>query len=147
MVTRTVVHALLSYRDGQGRRRMALRGQTVELAEAELARAERLGAVVDGPLPALPDPEPVQVYGRHAAAAAVEPAATGDAAEAAGGNETGDGDDAGTADAAGPGGDGPRRPAQVEAKGLWVEYAVARGMDRAEAEKLTKPELIAAFPD
>lgn len=138
MVTRTVVHALLSYRDGQGRRRMALRGQTVELAEAELARAERIGAVVDGPLPAPPEPEPVEIDGRHTAAQV--PAEAG---ETGGGDENPDGDDPGTADPAA--GDGPRRPAQVEAKGLWVEYAVARGMDRAEAEKLTKPELIAAF--
>lgn len=43
--TRIVRHALFTYRDEQGLERTALRGQTVELTDAELERAERLEAV------------------------------------------------------------------------------------------------------
>ncbi|WP_157383609.1 hypothetical protein [Prescottella equi] len=38
------------------------------------------------------------------------------------------------------------RPKQAAAKAVWVEYAVARGMDRDEADGLDKRELIAALP-
>lgn len=37
------------------------------------------------------------------------------------------------------------RPAKSAAKGAWVDWAVAQGADRAEAEKATKDDLIAAF--
>jgi hypothetical protein len=40
---------------------------------------------------------------------------------------------------------GPSRPAKSAAKGAWVEWAVAQGADRAEAEKATKDDLIAAY--
>jgi len=40
--------------------------------------------------------------------------------------------------------DGPERPATVEAKGVWVDHAVARGLDRDEVSKLSKAEIIAA---
>lgn len=42
---RTVVHALFTYRDSDGVQQTALRGQTVELTDEELKRAERLEAV------------------------------------------------------------------------------------------------------
>lgn len=35
------------------------------------------------------------------------------------------------------------RPKQAAAKAVWVDYAVARGMDRDQAEDLDKRELIA----
>jgi len=35
------------------------------------------------------------------------------------------------------------RPKQAAAKSIWVEYAVARGMDRDDAEALDKRDLIA----
>lgn len=50
MAKRTVVHALYSWTDADGTPRMALRGQEVDLSGGELERAERLGAVQDGPL-------------------------------------------------------------------------------------------------
>lgn len=43
--SRIVRHALFTYRDEQGLERTALRGQTVELTDEELERAERLEAV------------------------------------------------------------------------------------------------------
>lgn len=39
------------------------------------------------------------------------------------------------------------RPPKAGAKGAWVEYAVSRGLDRAEAEALSKEDLIAAVGD
>lgn len=39
-------------------------------------------------------------------------------------------------------GDSPERPKQTAPKDAWVDYAVTRGIDKAEAEALTKPELI-----
>lgn len=39
----------------------------------------------------------------------------------------------------------PQRPAQVAAKSQWVDYAVARGADRSEAEALTKQDLVDAY--
>lgn len=39
----------------------------------------------------------------------------------------------------------PSRPAKSAAKGAWVEWAVAQGADRAEAEKATKDDLITAY--
>lgn len=41
--------------------------------------------------------------------------------------------------------DEPTRPAQTGAKALWVDYAVARGMEREEAEAMTRAELIEKF--
>lgn len=39
----------------------------------------------------------------------------------------------------------PSRPAKSGVKGEWVEWAVSQGADRAEAEKATKDDLIAAY--
>lgn len=50
--------------------------------------------------------------------------------------------DAGIESAAGDG-----RPAQAANKDAWVEYAVAQGFDRDEAEAATKAELIDRFKD
>lgn len=47
-----------------------------------------------------------------------------------------------------PAGDGsaPDRPSAAGAKAAWVEYAVAQGMDRDEADKLTRDQLVDAYP-
>lgn len=37
------------------------------------------------------------------------------------------------------------RPRQAAAKAVWIDYAVAQGLDRAEAEAMDKRELIAAL--
>lgn len=42
--------------------------------------------------------------------------------------------------------DAPVRPAARDAKAAWVEYAVATGMDRQDAEAMTKTALIEALP-
>jgi hypothetical protein len=53
-------------------------------------------------------------------------------------------DDEGPADPAGDdGGDEIKRPAKTAPKPAWVDYVVSKGVDRAEAEKLEKAELIA----
>lgn len=157
---RTVVHALLTYSDENGHELMALRGQEVELGDEELERAERFGAVVEGPLPAAPgapvlEPVTVALPADPASTVEVTPAEAGgetpgdpDVASSggdAGGGDSGDADGAPADTAAG--GDGPRRPARVEAKGVWVDYAVARGAAREEAEKMTKDQLLDTYAD
>lgn len=39
-----------------------------------------------------------------------------------------------------------QRPSDAATKATWVEYTVARGMDRDKAEAMTKQELIDAYP-
>ncbi|WKN53775.1 hypothetical protein HJ581_0008185 [Rhodococcus opacus] len=119
----------------------------------------RRGAVVD-----VPD-EHVERLLRVGAIAPVEPEASGDEArdDAAGDETPGSADDStpvvpaptddtapsteDTASADHP--DSPaavaevERPKQTAAKPVWVEYAVARGMNRDDAEALDKRELIA----
>jgi hypothetical protein len=121
---RTVRVALLSYRDENGLDRIAMRGQK------ELERAERLGAVVegdleDGPAATVAQPQPP-----------VDPAVAGltEGGEVAGEAETA------SASAA----DGSGRPGRQSSKGAWVDYAVSRGMDRDEAESMTRDQLITA---
>lgn len=52
----TVAVALLTYRDADGEHRTALRGEKIELDGAELDRAVRLEAVVEGDLDPAPGP-------------------------------------------------------------------------------------------
>jgi translation elongation factor P/translation initiation factor 5A len=40
-----------------------------------------------------------------------------------------------------------QRPAVRDSKDTWIEYAVAQGMDRDEAEKATKEQLVDRFKD
>lgn len=44
-----------------------------------------------------------------------------------------------------PGIDLPPRPPHVAAKARWIDYAVATGMDRVEAESMTKERLISTL--
>lgn len=39
----------------------------------------------------------------------------------------------------------PEPPAESDRKGAWVDHAVARGMDRAEAAASTKADLVERF--
>ncbi|MFE7746866.1 hypothetical protein [Nocardia sp. NPDC057455] len=109
------------------------RGDVFELDDAEAERLLKAGAVerVDDEQP-VDDGEPGE-----ATAADVDEAGRGEQPV----------DDAGEpldpADiSAGPKGAVPPR---AGAKPLWVDYAVANGMPRPEAEEMTKPELIARF--
>lgn len=45
------------------------------------------------------------------------------------------------------GGDVSARPSQSAAKADWVDFAVARGLDRKEAESMTKAELVELTDD
>lgn len=94
----------------------AARGDEIEVSAKEAERGEGLGL--------LRDP------------------ATGDQPEAAGPSEDEGSPAAGGADDAEPAAKGEGRPPQVAAKGVWVDYAVAQGMDRAEAESMSKQDLI-----
>lgn len=38
--------------------------------------------------------------------------------------------------------DEPKRPAQADPKDAWVDYAVTQGIDRDEAEAMTKADLV-----
>jgi len=40
----------------------------------------------------------------------------------------------------------PERPRQVASKAAWVDYAVARGMPREQAEAMDKQEIIDRYP-
>ena len=78
-----------------------------------------------------------------AAANGEQPDIGGDGA----GGEAGDGGagEAGDGPAAGTPGEAGEKPAQADNKAAWVEYAVARGVDRGEAEKASKADLIGMF--
>lgn len=57
-------------------------------------------------------------------------------------------DESGPADPAGDdSGDEVKRPAKTAPKPAWVDFVVSKGVDRAEAEKLEKAELIALIED
>lgn len=43
--------------------------------------------------------------------------------------------------------DGPERPAKSARKAAWVEFAVAQGMSKAAAEKMTRDDLVAEFEE
>lgn len=101
---------------GRWHHNAAARGEEIEVSRAEAERGEGLGLLRD---PAARD----QADAEHEAADTdVVPAA-----------EPGGGE---------PAADGEERPPQVAAKGVWVDYHVARGMDRSEAESMTKQDLI-----
>lgn len=118
--TYTVRVALLTYKDADGHARTALRGQQVELEGSELERALSLDAVTDGEVEPAPGPvrEPILPVDPQDAGALNEP---------------------GSADA-------PERPTDRASKASWVEFAVAQGMDRTEAESLSRDELAARHP-
>lgn len=132
---RTVAHAAFRFTleqrslDGQLRRvvRTALRGDRVLVDDVDLARGELYGALIEGPLPAVPvTTVPVETVPTPAGpVASTDPAGPPPPADPDGSAE-------------------PERPPKVAAKGVWVEYAVAGGMDRDEAEEMTKDQLIVA---
>ncbi|WP_433355624.1 hypothetical protein ACQP25_17240 [Microtetraspora malaysiensis] len=48
-------------------------------------------------------------------------------------------------DESGPASAGPDRPSEHDNKAAWIEYAVSRGMDEADAKALNKAALIEEF--
>jgi hypothetical protein len=93
------------------------------IADIDAAECERL--LASGMLVETADPAPAEL---------AEPGADQPGPGDTGGNQ-------GTGDQ-GDGGDAPERPKQAAPKEAWVAYAKARGMTEAEAEAMTKPELI-----
>ncbi|MBM4580918.1 hypothetical protein LRM64_19370 [Prescottella equi] len=112
-----------------------LRGSVIDVPAEHLDRLLRIGAVAPSRAGSDSDQSDVEADGAAADAAADEDADS-------------DADDAATGtDDAVPGGTQPadshERPKQAAAKSVWVDYAVARGMDREQADALDKRELIA----
>lgn len=100
---------------GRWHHNAAARGDEIEVSAEEAKRGEGLGL--------LQKPAPAQAEGAPASSDDTRPADP-----VVGGVE--------------PSGAGEDRPPQVAAKGVWVDFAVGRGMDRAEAESMNKQELI-----
>lgn len=143
--TRTVRHALFEYTDPKGVRRIASRGQQIEVSDEDLARGEEHGALFgeDGP----PNP----IVGPVAAPLRPDGTVDGDPAQDPTVDTMGPlavsgpiATDASPPPTEPPGPVGP--PTQSEPKGVWVDYVVLHGMDRAVAESMTKSELIDASP-
>lgn len=110
-----------------------LRGSVIDVPAEHLDRLLRIGAVAPSRAGSDVDRSDVDADG---AAAEADAAGDSDAGDAVTGT-----DDAVPGDAQPD--DSPERPKQAAAKSVWVEYAVARGMDRDQADALDKRELIA----
>lgn len=75
--------------------------------------------------------EKVETAEPQAPAAEVEDEGDADAEDDGGGGGEGD-----------TGGEAPGRPAQADNKAAWVDYAASQGIDRGEAEAMTKADLM-----
>ncbi|MBM4492602.1 hypothetical protein GS436_02895 [Rhodococcus hoagii] len=106
-------------------------GSVIDVPAEHLDRLLRIGAVAP----------------TGAGSAAAESDADAAAADGGAGPDSDADDAASEADAAATDDSQPadshERPKQAAAKSVWVEYAVARGMDRDQADALDKRELIA----
>ncbi|MFE5699970.1 hypothetical protein [Rhodococcus koreensis] len=122
------------------------RGAVVDVPDEHVERLLRIGAIApvepeaadeDGPASGDESPSGDETPGSADDDAPVVPAAADDAASSS--------EDAAAADQP----DAPvtvaevERPKQAASKAIWVEYAVARGMDRDDAEAFEKRDLIA----
>lgn len=110
-----------------------LRGSVIDVPAEHLDRLLRIGAVAPSDASSGTDSSDGNADG---AAAEADTAEDSDADDAATGT-----DDAVPGDTQPD--DSHERPKQAAAKSVWVEYAVARGMDRDQADALDKRELIA----
>lgn len=145
---RKVAHAVFEHMDARTDpplRRLAYRGDTVYVDEAELARGDRFG-VFDWREPEPTSVVPLEVMVPAALATGAVTEADVEAAAAA--TDAAVRAAAARADVVETVVTGPvvplERPVQSAAKGVWVDYAVSLGMPQAEAEALKKPELIEA---
>lgn len=157
MAKKTVRVAVWEYFDKSKppRRRLAYFGQEVDLSAAEQRRADAAG-VFDQPDPVpspFAPPPPADVVDVDADAADADDvdtdvidAGTADT-DAGAGDDLADLDTTGTAD----GGDQPDgvtamvKPPNTAPAEVWVDYAVAQGLDRADAEKMSRADLIKAL--
>lgn len=161
MPTRTIVHALARWTDPDGTPRLATHGQTVDVDEATAADLDAIGATIPATtekfsavagdetredkrarITAALKSEPHLSNRRHAEQIGVDHKTVGSirkALEEAG--EIPHPDDIVPPPALA---DQPRRPRPTATHEKWVAYAIARGIDRSEAEASTKDEIIAA---
>jgi hypothetical protein len=118
VVTADVYAWMTPVKDVPGRfhHNIARRGDEIEVSEEEAERGEGLGLLED-------------------------PSRRAEADEAAE-DEAAVEDDAAARDAVAVSDE--ERPARQASKGAWVDYAVSRGMDRDEAESMTRDQLITA---
>lgn len=133
------------------------RGDVLDVPAEHVERLLRAGAIkpVDGSV--APTAAPVstkpQVTGSEKPPAEVgdDPGAAGDSVDDPVGDEPDDVPESEPADppadepAPAPADGEPKRPPQVADKSVWVAYAKRRGMAEADAEAMTKRELIAAL--
>lgn len=161
MPTRTIAHALARWIDPDGTPRLATHGQTIDVDEATAADLDAIGAtetateVMMTPVAtegsredkrarivAALKSEPHLSNRRHAEEIGVDHKTVGSirrALEEAG--EIPQPDDIVPPPAPA---DQPRRPRPTATHEKWVAYAIARGIDRTEAEGSTKDDIIAA---
>lgn len=163
MAKKEIRVAVWEYRDKAKKRRLGYYGQVVDLPAAEVKRGEAAG--VFGDFDAVAD-EQESTKTPATVPADADPAATLPQAPVDAGDDDlaglGDGEGDTTTPAADPAGDTSSaedtpsagdvpagdtvpRPKNTAPQAEWVEYAVAKGLDRAEAEALERADLIKAL--
>ncbi|WP_157126983.1 hypothetical protein [Rhodococcus sp. p52] len=121
----------MTWRSSNARGNRAFSGDIIDVGAAEAKRLRKIGAAVDYKTAAVPVQTPASGEGADADvqmpdANAADPVANPDGVDL---SEAG----AGVVE----------RPLQSAPKATWVAYAMSRGIDKAEAESLSRPELIA----
>lgn len=119
----------------------AARGEEIEVSAAEAKRGEGLGFLADGDAVKAAAQESAQAEQEAATKEAEAATALQEAADARtlaeSASATGDLADLEPAAA--------DRPPRAANKAAWVDYAVAQGADRGEAEAMSKDDLVAAY--
>lgn len=154
MAKKVVRVAVWEYLNKQKKRRLAYFGDEVDLSAAEVKRGEAAG-VFDQPVPVDPSADAaVSAVDQTVVVADDVPAAAADTADS---DDLADLGDAGADDGAAASDDGAdakadvvvlEKPLNTAPPEAWVEYAVSKGFDRAEAEKMVaedRPGLLKAL--
>ncbi|WP_336793009.1 hypothetical protein [Gordonia malaquae] len=156
MAKRTIAVATWEYLVKGGKRRRGYFGDVVDLSPAEIKRGEAAGALASAKRPQSPAPSPDEGTLPPADESTVDTGTStgeGDASAGDGDDDVlsgldtdADGDNA-TGDAPADG-DEPAavaRPKLTAPHAEWIEFAVAQGMDRAEAEGTDRADLVKAL--
>ncbi|TWH05515.1 hypothetical protein L618_008600000010 [Rhodococcus rhodochrous J45] len=155
MAQMKVVCAVVTWRSSNARGNRAFSGDIIDVGAAEAKRLRKIGAAVDYKTAAVPVQTPASGEGADADvqmpdANAADPVAnpdgqTPDGEELVGAEtgESGQDPEPDGVDLSEAGAGVVERPLQSAPKATWVAYAMSRGIDKAEAESLSRPELIA----
>lgn len=125
MVTRRVVCDVYGWMTEEGdparwHHNAAARGDLIQVSAAEAERGESLGALADPDEVMFEDAPEVEMDDKTTVAEVRSETVTDDEGE-------------------------PTKPPRAASKEAWVDYAVAYGADRAEAEDMTKADLIDTY--